>query len=144
MLACCVIKQLCSKLTSLAATITLLTNMLLCSPRTVIDATRTGNDARYINHSHEANCQCQKWVVDDQPRAFMVALSDIAPGEELTYNSYQQCSLGEQVRSVLCLSASVSVRTSLSSSIQKAHHHCHWHHVAVSTVSASAWFGIVQ
>lgn len=28
----------------------------------------------------------------------MVALRDIAPGEELTYNYYRECSLGEQVR----------------------------------------------
>ncbi|KAL0018664.1 hypothetical protein WJX79_000939 [Trebouxia sp. C0005] len=49
-------------------------------------------------HSQDPNCQCQKWVVDNQPRAFMVALRDIAPGEELTYNYYRQCSLGEQVR----------------------------------------------
>ncbi len=75
------------------------TNAWPCSPSTVIDATRTGNDARYMAHSQDPNCQCQKWVVDNQPRAFMVALRDIAPGEELTYNYYRQCSLGEQVRS---------------------------------------------
>ena len=69
----------------------------------MIDATRTGNDARYMAHSQDANCQCQKWVVDNQPRAFMVALRDIAPGEELTYNYYRQCSLGEQVRSAYLL-----------------------------------------
>ena len=74
-----------------------------CSPSTVIDATRTGNDARYMAHSQDPNCQCQKWVVDNQPRAFMVALRDIAPGEELTYNYYRQCSLGEQVRSAQLL-----------------------------------------
>lgn len=73
-------------------------HLLHLSPSTVIDATRTGNDARYMAHSQDANCQCQKWVVDNQPRAFMVALRDIAPGEELTYNYYRQCSLGEQVR----------------------------------------------
>ncbi|DBB14181.1 TPA: hypothetical protein ACH3X3_001130 [Trebouxia sp. C0006] len=73
-------------------------HLLHLSPSTVIDATRTGNDARYMAHSQDPNCQCQKWVVDNQPRAFMVALRDIAPGEELTYNYYRQCSLGEQVR----------------------------------------------
>ena len=75
--------------------------MLCCSPSTVIDATRTGNDARYMAHSLNPNCQCQRWVVDNQPRGFMVALRDIAPGEELTYNSHMQCSLGQNVRSAV-------------------------------------------
>jgi uncharacterized protein len=50
--------------------------------RTVIDATRTGNDARYINHSCEGNCE----AVIDNRRIFIEALRDIAPGEELAYD----------------------------------------------------------
>jgi SET domain-containing protein len=50
--------------------------------RTVIDATRTGNDARYINHSCAGNCE----AVIDNRRIFIEALRDIAPGEELAYD----------------------------------------------------------
>lgn len=71
-----------------------------CSPSCVIDATRKGNKACYMRHAADANCQSQKWVAaDNQPRAFMVALREIAAGEELTFDSYRQCSLGAHVRS---------------------------------------------
>ena len=50
--------------------------------RTVIDATHTGNDARFINHSCDGNCE----AVVDQRRIFIEALRDIAPGEELAYD----------------------------------------------------------
>ena len=70
-----------------------------CSPSNVIDATRKGNNARYMKHASNANCQSQKWVVDNQLRAYMIALRDIAPGEELTFDCYRQCSLGTHVRS---------------------------------------------
>lgn len=50
--------------------------------RTVIDATHTGNDARYINHSCDGNCE----AVVDQRRIFIEALRDISPGEELSYD----------------------------------------------------------
>ena len=55
-----------------------------------------------MKHAADANCQSQKWVAaDNQPRAFMLALRDIAAGEELTFDFYKQCSLGAHVRSVL-------------------------------------------
>ena len=73
-------------------------DMSLCSPSTVIDATRTGNDARYMGYSKQPSCQCQKWIVDDQPRAFMVALKDLVPGEELTFDSSSKCNLSPQVK----------------------------------------------
>ena len=50
--------------------------------RTVIDATRTGNDARFINHSCAGNCE----AVIDNRRIFIEALRDIEPGEELAYD----------------------------------------------------------
>ncbi|MBF5042066.1 SET domain-containing protein [Aggregicoccus sp. 17bor-14] len=50
--------------------------------RTVIDATHTGNDARFINHSCAGNCE----AVIDNRRIFIEALRDIAPGEELAYD----------------------------------------------------------
>ena len=56
----------------------------------VIDANFDGNDARWINHSCEPNCEA---VIDEyegkdrrRDRVFIEAIRDIAPGEELTYN----------------------------------------------------------
>ncbi|RTL40916.1 MAG: SET domain-containing protein-lysine N-methyltransferase [Burkholderiales bacterium] len=48
----------------------------------VIDALFGGNDARWINHACEPNCEADE--VDG--RVFIQALRDIAPGEELFYD----------------------------------------------------------
>lgn len=48
----------------------------------VIDATRNGNAARFINHGCDPNCES---VIDDR-RVFIEALRTIAPGEELKYD----------------------------------------------------------
>jgi uncharacterized protein len=50
--------------------------------RTVIDAAVGGNDARFINHSCEPNCE----AVTDHRRVFIEALRDIPPEEELLYD----------------------------------------------------------
>jgi SET domain-containing protein len=50
--------------------------------RYVIDGRRGGNDARYINHSCEPNCES----VIVRRRVFIHALRDIAAGEELLYD----------------------------------------------------------
>jgi len=50
--------------------------------RTVIDAGVGGNAARFINHSCEPNCE----AVLTRRRVFIVALRDIAAGEELAYD----------------------------------------------------------
>ena len=47
-----------------------------------IDAGRDGNDARFINHSCEPNCEA---VLEDG-RVFIHALARIAPRAELTYD----------------------------------------------------------
>jgi hypothetical protein len=49
---------------------------------TVIDAAREGNDARFINHSCEPNCQ----AFQEGDRIFIYAKRDIPPGEELSYD----------------------------------------------------------
>lgn len=49
---------------------------------TVIDAGVGGNEARFINHSCDPNCE----AVDYGGRIFIEALRDIAPGEELFYD----------------------------------------------------------
>ncbi|MGH7823940.1 MAG: SET domain-containing protein [Candidatus Binatia bacterium] len=48
----------------------------------VIDATRKGNSARWINHSCSPNCE----VADEDRRIFIEARRDIVIGEELTYD----------------------------------------------------------
>jgi SET domain-containing protein len=47
-----------------------------------IDAGVGGNEARYINHSCDANCET---VIEDG-RVFIDAIRDIVPGEELGYD----------------------------------------------------------
>ena len=48
----------------------------------VIDASVDGNDARFINHSCDPNCDA---IVEDG-RIWIEAIRDIAPGEELAYD----------------------------------------------------------
>ncbi len=50
--------------------------------RTVIDAAQGGNEARYINHSCDPNCE----AVLDRGRIFIESIRDIRAGEELTYD----------------------------------------------------------
>jgi uncharacterized protein len=56
----------------------------------VIDANVDGNDARWINHSCNPNCEAE--VIEDEDedptkdRVFIQAMRAIKPGEELTYN----------------------------------------------------------
>ncbi len=56
----------------------------------VIDANHQGNDARWINHSCDPNCEAliAEFEGDDRSRdrVLIEAIRDIAPGEELTYN----------------------------------------------------------
>ena len=50
--------------------------------RVCIDAGVNGNDARFINHSCDPNCE----AVDEKRRIYIEAIRDIAPGEELAYD----------------------------------------------------------
>lgn len=52
------------------------------SRQTVIDASVGGNDARFINHSCDPNCE----AVIKRSRVYIVAIKPIAPGEELFYD----------------------------------------------------------
>jgi len=49
----------------------------------LIDGGAEGNDARFINHSCEPNCEAME---HDDGRVFIYALRDIQRGEELNYN----------------------------------------------------------
>ncbi|KAJ0396929.1 hypothetical protein ATCC90586_003251 [Pythium insidiosum] len=60
--------------------------MMVLSGGEVIDATRMGGLARFINHSCEPNCGVEKWDVDGEERCGIFALRDIMPGEELSFD----------------------------------------------------------
>ncbi len=58
------------------------TFLFVVNNKIVIDAGVDGNDARYINHSCDPNCEA---VIEDK-RVFIDALRTIEPGEELFYD----------------------------------------------------------
>lgn len=58
------------------------TFLFILDDKVVIDATRGGNSARWINHSCSPNCESD----DEDGRMFIKALRNIRPGEELTYD----------------------------------------------------------
>jgi len=58
------------------------TFLFIVDSRTVIDAGVHGNEARFVNHACQPNCES----VIEQRRVFIEAIRDIAPGEELTYD----------------------------------------------------------
>jgi SET domain-containing protein len=58
------------------------TFLFIVDKRTVIDAGVDGNDARFINHSCDGNCES----VIEQRRVFIDATREIAKGEELGYD----------------------------------------------------------
>ncbi len=58
------------------------TFLFIVDKQTVIDAGVGGNDARFINHQCEGNCES---VIENR-RVFIDAARDIAPGEELGYD----------------------------------------------------------
>jgi hypothetical protein len=57
------------------------TFLFVASDRVVIDAGVGGNDARFINHSCDPNCE----TVIENERVFIEAIRTIQPGEELGY-----------------------------------------------------------
>src|SRR5262245_52828609 len=58
------------------------TFLFIVDKHTVIDAAVGGNDARFINHQCEGNCES----VIEHRRVFIDAARDIAPGDELGYD----------------------------------------------------------
>ena len=58
------------------------TFLFIASNRTVIDAGVGGNDARFINHSCNPNCE----TVIENSRVFIDAVRNIKSGEELGYD----------------------------------------------------------
>jgi uncharacterized protein len=58
------------------------TFLFIADSTTVIDAGVNGNEARFVNHACEPNCES----VIENSRVFIDAIRSIAPGEELTYD----------------------------------------------------------
>eukprot|EP00158_Paraphelidium_tribonemae_P008965 Partr_v1_DN28736_c0_g2_i4_m62490 putative SET domain containing 2 len=52
----------------------------------VIDATRRGGIARFMNHSCDPNCVLQKWVVGQSLRMGIFAKRNVSKGEELSFD----------------------------------------------------------
>uniref|UniRef100_K3WJZ6 Histone-lysine N-methyltransferase n=1 Tax=Globisporangium ultimum (strain ATCC 200006 / CBS 805.95 / DAOM BR144) TaxID=431595 RepID=K3WJZ6_GLOUD len=82
--------------------------MMVLSGGEVIDATRMGGYARFINHSCEPNCGVEKWDVNGEERCGIFALRDIHSDEELTFDykfeSFSKLEMHE------CLCGSVNCR----------------------------------
>ena len=72
--------------------------LTLCFRRNgeLIDATRKGNDARFINHSCEPNCQAEYWTVEGRECVGIFTIQTIKVGEEITYDYHSICA-GEPV-----------------------------------------------
>ena len=58
------------------------TFLFIADRNTVIDATINGNEARFINHSCDGNCESEI----EKSRVFIDAIKDIPKGEELGYD----------------------------------------------------------
>ena len=52
----------------------------------VVDATRKGNLARFVNHSCAPNCETKSIVLANERRVVLFATRDVRRGEELTYD----------------------------------------------------------
>jgi histone-lysine N-methyltransferase SETD2 len=52
----------------------------------IIDATRKGNLARFINHCCEPNCRTAIWTINGEKRVGIFAAEDIPKDTELTYD----------------------------------------------------------
>jgi len=67
------------------------TFLFIADDTTVIDAGVAGNEARFVNHACQPNCES----VIEQARVFIDAIRPIAPGEELTYDYQIQREAGD-------------------------------------------------
>jgi SET domain-containing protein len=59
------------------------TFLFILNERTCVDAAFDGNEARFINHSCDPNCDA---IEEDGGRIFIEANKTIQPGEELAYD----------------------------------------------------------
>ncbi|KAG6613392.1 histone-lysine N-methyltransferase ASH1L isoform X1 [Phytophthora cinnamomi] len=76
--------------------------MMVLSGGEVIDATRMGGWARFINHSCDPNCGVEKWDVNGEERCAIFALRDILTGEELTFDYKFESFSKAEITECLC------------------------------------------
>ncbi|CAH0491350.1 unnamed protein product [Peronospora effusa] len=76
--------------------------MMVLSGGEVIDATRMGGWARFINHSCDPNCRVEKWDVNGEERCAIFALRDIVAGEELTFDYKFESFSKAEITECLC------------------------------------------
>ncbi|KAI1321335.1 histone methyltransferase set2 [Mortierella claussenii] len=67
----------------------------------VIDATKKGCLARFINHSCNPNCHLEKWVVGSKLRIGIFTIKHVGEGEELTFD-YQFERYGAEAQKCYC------------------------------------------
>ncbi|XP_051534230.1 histone-lysine N-methyltransferase, H3 lysine-36 specific-like [Myxocyprinus asiaticus] len=65
--------------------------MLTLDKDRIIDAGPKGNEARFMNHSCQPNCETQKWTVNGDTRVGLFSLTDIPACTELTFNYNLEC-----------------------------------------------------
>uniref|UniRef100_A0A1A7WSJ4 Histone-lysine N-methyltransferase, H3 lysine-36 specific n=1 Tax=Iconisemion striatum TaxID=60296 RepID=A0A1A7WSJ4_9TELE len=65
--------------------------MLTLDKDRIIDAGPKGNQARFMNHSCQPNCETQKWTVNGDTRVGLFALQDIPKDVELMFNYNLEC-----------------------------------------------------
>ncbi|CAI7857655.1 unnamed protein product [Closterium sp. NIES-54] len=72
--------------------------LLKLNAREVIDPTKMGAAARFVNHSCDPNCETRKWTVLGEIRVGIFARKDIEPGCELTYDYDYEWYGGDKVK----------------------------------------------
>ncbi|XP_078116928.1 histone-lysine N-methyltransferase, H3 lysine-36 specific [Sander vitreus] len=65
--------------------------MLTLDKDRIIDAGPKGNQARFMNHCCQPNCETQKWTVNGDTRVGLFSLQDIPKGMELNFNYNLEC-----------------------------------------------------
>ena len=58
------------------------TMLFAVNEKVVIDATKKGNSARFVNHSCSPNCE----AIEEDGRIFIETMKPVKPGQELTYD----------------------------------------------------------
>ena len=85
------------------------TFLFVVNRKTVIDGSKKGNAARYINHRCEANCE----TITEDNRIFIEATRDIKAGDELGYDyqlTWSEADTPEDIALYRCLCGSKTCR----------------------------------
>ncbi|KAK4500196.1 hypothetical protein PRZ48_008382 [Zasmidium cellare] len=75
----------------------------------IVDATKKGGIARFINHSCDPNCTAKIIKVEGTPRIVIYALKDIGKNDELTYDYKFEREIGSDDR-IPCLCGSANCK----------------------------------